>query len=178
MKHHAFQSNPKSDSQCSHATDTTCAAWHVRSLRSSRSNGEMWDGSIWKPYIYCLEPHMDLFSIVFHAWKNIRSTIILGNWIAGFRGFKVMEIHQTNGCFPGIHMFSRFLDHYWETCHGKISWFFFNGCQGWINRPVLHPVTPAGYLGWRSGIFCESTLARYIWEMKYEVIWTLLGNMW
>ena len=85
----------------------------------------MWDGSIWKPYIYCLEPHMDLFSIVLHAWKNIRSTIILGNWktlVSG--GFKVMEIHQTNGCFPGIHMFPRFLDRYRKLAMAKSLVFF------------------------------------------------------
>ena len=28
----------------------------------------------------------------------------LGNWIAGFRGFKLMEIN-SNGCFPGTQNF-------------------------------------------------------------------------
>ena len=164
MKHHAFQSNPKSDSQCSHATDTTCATWHVRSLRSSRSNGEMWDGSIWKPYIYCLEPHMDLFSFVFHAWKNTRSTIILGNWKTLLSGVsRLWKFTKPTAVFRVFICFQDSWTRYRETCHGKISWFFFNGCHNECQASFASSDS-SGVPRWRLGVFVTLVMARYIWK--------------
>ena len=36
------------------------------------------------------------------AWKTEESTIILGNWIAGFRGFKLMEISVATAVFQVV----------------------------------------------------------------------------
>lgn len=113
----------------------------------------------------CLEKHP--------KYHNLRQ---LEN--AAFRGFKVMEIHQTNGCFPGIHMFSRFLDRYRETCHGKISCFFcFNELSASFASSDSSGVPRLKIRG-----FCESTLARYLgneiwgntvdtWNPANQLIW-------
>ena len=36
------------------------------------------------------------------AWKIEESTIFLGNWIAGFRGFKLMEIDVAMAVFQVV----------------------------------------------------------------------------
>ena len=114
---------------------------------------------------------MDLFSIAFHAWKNTRSTIILGNWktlLSG--GFKVMEIHQTN--LAVFRVFICFQDSWTVTEKLAMakSLVFFPTAAITNQSASFASSDSSGVPRLKIRGFCDISYGKIYLEMKYEVI--------